>query len=164
MYYCANRRFELPWMNEVLNSGKHLILDRYVDSNKACQGGKERDPEKRLELYNAFDFLEYNFAQLPRPDITVVLHMPYQIGIILKSQMEEKKDQVEEDINYLQNQEMAYLELAKIHGWPVITCFPQDKVSSVKTHEDVMKYIKPFDEIHKEVWTHVKKNLESIIK
>jgi len=155
LYYCANRRFELPWMNEVLQSGKHAIFDRYVDSNKACQGGKEKDPEKRMELYNALDFLEYEFAELPRPDITMFLHMPYQIGRILKSQMGEKTDRVEQDVGYLKNQEMAYIELAGMNNWPHLMCFPLDKVAQTKTYEEAMKHIKSFDEIHEDIWSYI---------
>jgi len=164
MYYCANRRFELPWMNQVLESGKHLILDRYVDSNKACQGGKEKDSEKRLELYKAFDFLEYEFAQLPRPDITIFLHMPYQIGRILKLQMNEGTDRVEQDIGYLRNQEMAYVELAKMNSWHTIRCFPFDKVNETKDYDDVIKHINSFEEIHKNIWNYLEFKIPSVQK
>ena len=161
MYYSANRRFELPEIEEALESGYNVALDRYVDSNKACQGGKIKNIEERLELYEALDFLEYGFAQLPRPDLTMLLFMPYEIGRILKSQMNEKSDRVEQDSTYLKNQEKAYLELAELNKWPIIKCFPEDKIVSVNNFEDVKKYIRSFGDIHKEIWRYVENILNS---
>ena len=156
MYYCANRRFELFGINEALESGVNVLLDRYVDSNKACQGGKILELKERLAMYDALDSLEYGFAQLPRPDFTVLLYMPYKIGRILKSDMDESPDESEKDVAYLKNQEVAYLELARLNGWPIVECFSEEKVPIVESISDVKRYIKSFDDIHEEVWSHVK--------
>ncbi len=159
MYYAANRRFELPGINEALENGFHVALDRYRDSNKACQGGKILELEKRLEIYRDLDLLEHDFAKLPNADLTVLLYMPFKIGQILKGGMDEGKDEVEKDKVYLRNQETAYSELAELGAWPMIRCFPDDKISVVKDKEDVEKYIKSVDDVHEEVWGHVRKIL-----
>ena len=42
------------------------------------QGGKLFDKEDRMKLYKSLEELEYGFLELPRPDITVFLYVPYK--------------------------------------------------------------------------------------
>lgn len=46
-YYAADRRATLPKINQILESGHNLIIDRYVSSNMAHQGGKIKNPEEK---------------------------------------------------------------------------------------------------------------------
>ena len=48
-YFGADRRYNLPLIKEKLNNG-HLILDRYVYSNMAHQGGKLDEFEARNKM------------------------------------------------------------------------------------------------------------------
>ena len=145
MIYCAERRFELPWINESLKKG-HLILDRYTESNMGMQGGKLETIEERKNLWNELDSLEHGFAELPRPDATIFLYMPYQVGIELKSRMDEMKDAVEKDKEYLKNAESSYLQLAEFYNWHKINC----------TKDGTIETLKSKDEIEKEVWDFIK--------
>ena len=76
LYYAADRKYNIGKINELLDQGVDVILDRYVESNMGCQGGKIFDKEERLRLYQELDDLEYGFLGLPRPDFTIFLYMP----------------------------------------------------------------------------------------
>lgn len=142
-YYAADRRRALPWMNSVLDSGKNLILDRYVGSNMGHQGGKIFDSQERLKLFKDLDYLEYGFNELSRPDLTVFLYVPHEVGIELKSGMNVKKDRVEENKEYLKNSEEAYLQLADFYDWKKVDLTRNGKMDSIdENHEKIYKTIK----------------------
>lgn len=142
LYYSADRRAALPEIRKILES-QNLILDRYVSANMGHQGGKIRDPEEREEFYKWLDQLEHGLLELPRPDATVFLYMPFQTAMQLKKGRAGKADQHESNPDHLRNAEEAYLQLAKIYNWTQIDCVDQDRLKSPK-------------EIHEEVWESLK--------
>jgi len=142
-YYVADRRFNLPFINQTLRAGNHLILDRYVASNMGHQGGKIRDSQERLKFYNWLDKLEYDMFELPRPDLTLFLYMPFEIGMELKSKMGTPKDEVEKDFNYLKNSEEAYLQLANLYDWSKVDCIKDGQIRSKENiAEEVYNIVK----------------------
>ena len=145
LFYAADRRYNLPLIRKYLNVGS-LILDRYVESNMGHQGGKIRNPKKRLEFYKLLEKLEYDLCSLPKPDLTIFLYMPFEKGIELKSKMNTQKDEVEKDYNYLKNSEDAYLQLSELYNWKKIDCIKNNRIRF------------PW-EIHKEVYDTVKEIL-----
>ena len=122
MYYGADFLYHLNEMNEVLESGKWIILDRYFYSTFAHQGGKEQNECKRLALYNWFKKYFIDLLELPDPDIKLFLHMPYECSVILKQGRTEVADQNEADENHLRNAEKAYIEMAELYGFETIKC------------------------------------------
>lgn len=121
-YYAADRRYHKNKMEQILKSGKCLILDRYVESNMANQGGKIIDKDKRYQAYKKFETLEYDIMELPKPDGTIFLYMPYEVSLELKKNRLEVLDPLELDQNYLMNAERAYLELSNMYNWDKINC------------------------------------------
>ena len=117
LYYAADRRYNISKIKEYLDSGIDVILDRYVESNMACQGGKILDKEERFKMYEELDRLEYGFLELPRPDLTILLYMPYEKSKELRRGRIEESDLVESSPIYLKNSERAYLELAELHNY-----------------------------------------------
>ena len=134
MYYGADFLYHLNEMNEVLESGKWIILDRYFYSTFAHQGGKEQDPNKRLALYNWFKKYFIDLLELPDPDIKLFLHMPYECSVILKQGRTEVADQNEADENHLRNAEKAYIEMAELYGFETIKC---GEGSTPKTRDEI---------------------------
>lgn len=127
LYYAADRRAALPEIQKILDSGAHLILNRYVESNMGHQGGKERNFSKRVELFGKIETLEYSILGLPRPNQVIFLFMPYQIGMELKKGRPGKADGHEASIEHLQNAEEAYLHLAQMFKWKTINCAPNNQ-------------------------------------
>ena len=142
LYYAADRRYNLKTINELLDDGYDLIIDRYVESNMAHQGCKISNKEERFKLYKWFATLEYDLLELPRPNLTILLHMPY------KKTMELKREKADNDnynnvLNYYKNSEDAYLELAKMNNHKVISCVKDDKLRDIlEIHEEIYNIVK----------------------
>lgn len=122
LLYAADRRYNMGMINDYLNDGYDLIIDRYVESNMAHQGGKIENIEERKKLYQDLYYLEYGFLGLPKPNVIIFLHVPVLKTIELLNKRAEKKDDVEADFNYLMKAEKTYLELAALHNYQVIEC------------------------------------------
>lgn len=117
LYYAADRRYHRKMILDLLANGVDVIIDRYVESNMGHQGGKLFDKEERLKLYEELDQLEYGFLELPRPDLTIFLYVPYKKVAELKMGRNEEADQHEASPLHIRNAEQAYLELAVLHQY-----------------------------------------------
>lgn len=147
LYFTADRKYNIPVINELLNSGKNVVLDRYVFSNMAHQGGKIHDISERSKLYKWIEDLEFGLLELPKPDIAVFLHMPYEGACILKKDRKEGADQHEVSESHLRNAELAYVEIANNYNFKTIECMEGNA-------------IKKIDAIGEEVYTYVSSKLK----
>ena len=146
LYYAADRLYNKPKIEEILNNS-NVIIDRYVESNMAHQGGKIKDKNERLKMYEFLRSLEYDLLELPQPDITIFLYMPYQYAVELKKNRTEL-DQHELSEEHLRNAEDCYLELAELHNYIKIDCV---KDGVIRTKEDIN------DEVYQKVKALIKK-------
>ncbi len=143
LYYSADRRYNIPKINFLLENGCNVILDRYVYSNMAHQGGKELDREKRLKIYDKLDMLEFSLLELPHADIKIFLHMPYKQALILKQNRTEAPDQHEADEKHLQNAEASYIEIADRYDFKTIKCVENDEIRSIgHINEELYEHVK----------------------
>jgi len=136
LYYLADRLSSLDKINQIIDSGRNLILDRYVASNMAHQGEKFILKKDRFQFYQEIDSLEYGFGGLPRPDKTFFLYVSLEMSNKLRKNREQGKDQHELSESHLKRAEAAYLELAEIYGWEVIGCVQSEKI---RTRKDISK-------------------------
>ena len=142
LYYAADRLYNIDKIKFLLDNGVNVIRDRYVYSNMAHQGGKLSDKNERLSMYEWLDNLEFNLLELPRPDIGVFLHMPYELSLSLKKGRAEDLDQNEKDKNHLINAEMAYIELANKYDFYTIECNDNDRIRTIEEiNSDLYDYI-----------------------
>ncbi len=143
LYYAADRRYNIGKIKDLLDQGYDVVLDRYVESNMGHQGGKIFDKEERLKLYEDLENLEYGFLELPRPDVTLFLYMPYQKVAELEKGRTEPEDQHEASLLHIRNAEHAYLELAEIHHYKKIDCVTKKgKLRDIEDiHEEVYKTV-----------------------
>lgn len=144
LYYAADRRYNMVRILDLINQGIDVVLDRYVESNMGHQGGKIFDKEERLKLYKSLEDLEYGFLELPRPDFTIFLYMPYKKVAELRNGRSEPGDQHESNPLHIRNAEHAYLELAEIHNYRKIDCVDKKgKLRDVESiQEDVYEIVK----------------------
>ena len=138
LYYAADRLYNINKIKKSLEEGKTVILDRYVESNMAFQGGKFNTKEERLKMFKWLEELEYNLLSLPRPDKVLFLYMPYEYACILKKNRKELPDQYELDENVLRNAENTYLELANLYSFKKIDCV---KDNEIRTIDDINNYV-----------------------
>lgn len=143
LYYAADRRYNRQKILDLLDQGVDVVLDRYVDSNMGHQGGKIFDKEERLKLYEDLSNLEYGFLELPRPDVTLFLYVPYKKVAELQKGRTEPEDQHEASTIHIRNAEHAYLELVELHDYKKIDCITKaGRLRDIEDiHEDVYKEV-----------------------
>ncbi len=146
LYYAADRKYNIGKIEEMLNQGINVILDRYIYSNLAHQGGKIKDNEERIKMYKWLEKLEFDLLELPHADIKVFLHMPYEVSLILKKDREEAMDEHEASKEHLLLAEDAYKEIAKMYNFKTIEC-------------NNKKLPKKIEEINEELFDYVNSNL-----
>ncbi len=142
-YYAADRRYNIDIIKKHLDAGDIVILDRYVESNMAHQGGKLKDPVEREKIYQKLDKLEFEIMELPRPDAVIFLYMPFEYAAILKKNREETPDEHESNKAHLEQAENAYLELTEKYGYKKINCVKDDIIRTIDDiNEEVVERIK----------------------
>ena len=143
LYYAADRLYNIKEIENSINDGYIVILDRYVYSNMAHQGCKVLDKSKRNDIYNWLEELEFGLLKLPIPDIKLFLHMPSKYTKILKQNREESLDQHELNDEYISNAEAAYLELTDKYNFKTISCVDNNKIKSIDDiHLEICNYLK----------------------
>lgn len=145
LYYAADRLYNINIIKEYLEKDYLVLLDRYVTSNMAHQGGKIKDKEERLKMFKWLEKLEYEFLELPRPDIKIFLHLPYEYSKELSKNRIEL-DEHERSEENLRNAEHAYLEMAELYNFIKIECFNNQEIKSI---EDISEEI--FKKVQKEL-------------
>ena len=94
--------------------------------------------------------LEYNLLGIPRPNLTIVLHMPAEMAQKLVDKKaarrylkKGKRDIHEADIKHLKAAERTYLELAKLQKAVVVECVVKGQLlTPSEIHNKIIKIIK----------------------
>lgn len=135
-----------------LEKGKIVIADRYVGSNMGHQGGKIREKKKRREFFRWLYHLEYEIFQVPKPDISFFLHMPFPLAKKLcasKAHRRKRKSDIhEKSIEHLKNAEASYQE--------AVTTFPKDfrVIESAPRNR-----LQSVEEVNERLWERARKLL-----
>lgn len=146
LYYAADRVYHKDIIIKYLEEGYVVILNRYVESNMAFQGGKIKDIKQRNMMYEWLDNLEYVLLDMPRPDMVIFLYLPYEYVCLLK----EKRGQIA-NTNILRMAEIAYIELASIYEYKKINCLLNNDLRSI-------------DDISEEIFLKVNTFLDTEVK
>ena len=142
LYYAADRKYNIGKINEMLDNGYNVILDRYVYSNMAHQVGKIDDEKERKKAYKWIEKLEFDFLELPKPDIKIFLYVPVEISIEIRKNRAEAFDQHESNTEYLKHAEKAYLELVSLYDFIKIDCTINNNMKSVEEiNKEICKYL-----------------------
>lgn len=146
LYYAADRKYNIDKIREYLSQGYDVVVDRYTSSNMAHQGSKIHDQDERFNMYQWIDKLEYWLLELPKPDITIFLHMPYQYSLELKRNRE-FLDEHEKDAEHLIHAEEAYIELSELYHWDTIQCVSDNTIKSIaEINQEIIKLMKKKEE------------------
>ena len=141
LYYAADFKYNIENIKEHLANGEYVILDRYVTSSLAFQGSKIADKDERFHMYQWIDKLNYWLLELPKPDITIFLHVPFIYAKELR-QNRASIDDNEKDDEYLKMTEKAYIELTELYNWQYINCIENDQLRSISSiNDDIMNII-----------------------
>ena len=135
LYYAADRKYNMSKIEEYLKQDYYVLLDRYVTSNLAHQGSKIKNTDERFNMYQWIDKLEYWLLGLPKPDMTIFLHVPYEYTLELRKNRT-SIDEHEKSVEHLQQAEEAYLELSKLYNWITIECIKDNNLKSIEEIND----------------------------
>lgn len=142
LYYAADRLYNLK---DIDKNFDYIIFDRYVESNMAHQGSKIDNIEERKELYSFINELEYKLLQLPKPDITIFLHVPFEYVKKLKDNRKQL-DEHEKDDKFSKKSIDTYLELTNLYNWNKIECIKDNNLRNIEDiNEEIMNIIKDVD-------------------
>ncbi len=121
--YAADRFESKKVLEQWLNKGAIVILDRYVSANQIHQGGKIRSVAERKKFLKWLDKLEYGVFGLPHPDAVVYFHLSVPLSLkLLKGKRD--RDQAEKDVQHQKDAEAAALWLAKTQkNWHKVVCY-----------------------------------------
>ena len=131
LLYAMDRKYNIKEIEDSLNEGYNVVLDRYIESNMAHQASK-LDENKREHMFTFIEKLEYDLLKLPKGDIKILLHMPIWAGNVLKKDRPESADQHESDEQYLINSEKTYMTLAKRNNFNVIECTDGNTILTIE--------------------------------
>lgn len=157
-----NASFKIKqWLKE----GRIVIADRYIGSNIGYQGGRIKNKKERKKFIRWLFDLEYNLFQIPKPNITFLLDVPFNICQELMAQIRDKqkikrkisylgrlrKDILERNLSYQKMARNAYLET--VYDFPkmfkLINCFQNKRLlSPLEIHRIVLdktKFLKNDD-------------------
>lgn len=142
LYYAADRLYNINHIIDLINSGVYVILDRYVYSNMGHQAGKLKTKKERLETYKWLEKLEFDFLELPKPNLVIYLHMPIDKIKELLSKRTEKQDELEKEEDNMINSEKAYFEIGKRYKFKVIECALNNRIKTIEEiNQELAKYV-----------------------
>lgn len=150
-FYAVDRyaSYQRVWKDEYAAGGL-ILSDRYTTSNAVHQGGK-LDAEEREEFFSWLYDLEFCRMGLPKPDLVLCLDMPVEVAESLMRKRESdtgtKADIHERDDGYLRRCRAVAQQAAAYFGWVTVSCVRDGALRSV-------------EDIHEEIYSHVKKCLE----
>ena len=135
LYTAADRKYNIKKIEEYLEDGYIVVINRYTSSNMANQGSKYNDSEDRFYMYQWIDKLEYWLLKLPKPDYTILLNMPYKYNNQLSFELTNEDSKQERVLE-------SYLELAGLYNWDIINCIDEDKEKTIdEIHEEIMELL-----------------------
>ena len=150
-FYAVDRyaSYKMDW-GKWYEDGGLVLSDRYTTSNAVHQASKVEEEKQGEFLQWLYDF-EYDKLGLPSPDLTIYLDVPTDFTEKLLRHREAdtgtKADIHEKDMAYLATCRNTGRKAAAFYNWTVIHC----------VKDGVMRTI---EDIHNEIYAHVKKCLE----
>lgn len=121
-------------------AGDWLVSNRYTTSNMIHQAAKLPDAE-RLAYLRWLEEMEYDSFELPRPDLTILLDLPFEVSERLRV-TRNRLDIHEEATDYLRVCRETALMAAGLYRWTVIDCSDGHNIlSQEKIHGLIMDAI-----------------------
>ena len=155
LFYALDRYAAKDRIGQWLQEGHIVISNRYVSANKGHQLGKVQGDKARQEFLDWINEIEYGLLEIPKPDVTILLHVPAEFAQQLVDQKDsreylhgKKRDIHEDDLHHLKNAEQAYLfclEHDTEENWKKIICWEGKQLKSREAvHEEIYVLVKQY--------------------
>ena len=128
----AGDRFDFkPTLQNWLNAGDMVLLDRYVYSNVAYQCAKIRNKEDNRVLREWILQLEFEYHGLPKPDLNIFLDVPFAFTRQKltdsrkgdeRRYLQGKQDIHEADLDFQKRVRESYLSMSDMDNFEIIDC------------------------------------------
>ncbi|MFH0773387.1 MAG: nucleoside 2-deoxyribosyltransferase [bacterium] len=133
--YALDRASVKREMDDFLTQGGYIVANRYATSNMAHQAAKCKTEKERGEFLKWIYELEYKVHKIPKENLVIYLHVPYQYAAELMRKRSLQKgveqDIAEKSLDHQKNSEEMYLMLAKKHKhWKMVECVENGKLLS----------------------------------
>jgi dTMP kinase len=138
LIYAGDRKDATLSISQWLKEKKLVIADRYVFSNIAYQCAKIKDESKRNKLKDWIINFEYNYNNIPKPDVNIFLDVPFQFTVEKLSKNRAGNDRSylkgvadihEENIDFQRKVRDMYVNLARNEkSLQMIRCSENDKM------------------------------------
>ncbi|MBT4849709.1 deoxynucleoside kinase [Candidatus Parcubacteria bacterium] len=150
-FYALDRFDSKQEIVDMLEQGKVLLANRYVSASMGHQGSKISDLAERKEFLDWLHELEYEIFAIPKPDVSIILHVSADISQKLVDKKGhrdyvggEKRDLHESNKQHLKDSEATYLQIVKDYpDFHLIECVKDDDIMSR-------------EEIHDLIWNQIK--------
>lgn len=100
LLFAGDRNDAANQIRQWQESGKLVLVDRYVYSNIAYQCAKLQSTAEKIELMDWILNTEYGYFKIPKPDLNLFLKVPFDF---VETQLKSERDQ--DDREYLQGKE-----------------------------------------------------------
>lgn len=137
IFYAVDRYDASFKIKRWLKEGKIVISNRYTSASMGHQGCKIDNPLERKVFFNWLYDLEYKIYEIPKPDLSIILHVDSAIAQkLVKERSREDwkgktKDIHEENLNHLEKAEKVYLEIARsFPDFRLINCTRNNEILS----------------------------------
>lgn len=156
LLYAVDRLDASFGIHKALAEGKVVVANRYTTANAGHQGAKIDGRAARAKFFKWLEELEFTLVGLPRPTITLLLHVPAAVAYKLIGKKDKstrsyikgkKRDFAEKDRHHLKRAEETYLEIAKL--------FPKVKVLECVEQKQLLSP----ELVHEKIWKEVSKVL-----
>lgn len=151
IFYAVDRYDASFKIRQWLTEGKIVLANRYTSANMGHQGCKIENPLERKVFFNWLYDLEYKIFEIPRPDLSIILHVESDIShklVKARARLDwtgKTTDIHEDNLDHLKKAERVYLEIAN--------SFPDFRLISCTRNSEILSR----EEISLLVWPAVKK-------
>jgi dTMP kinase len=150
LFYALDRYDKSFDIKRWLSEGKTIIANRYVSANMGHQTAKIASKEDRDAYLEWLNHLEYELCAIPKPNQTIFLFVPPEVGQKLvdqKAQREytqgKKRDIHEADLDHLKKASEAFFYVAEKYDWITINCTENNEMLSREAiHERIVASVK----------------------
>lgn len=149
--YAADRFNAAPLIRKYLDEGNIVIANRYATSSMGHQAAKLPDKRSQDEYLRWHYELEYKQFGIPKEDLVIYLHVPWNVGLQLLAKKGQRKylkaktkDIAEEHHEHQIRTEKMFLYLCKKNRhWKEVECVQDDSILPIKKiHQKVLEVLK----------------------
>ncbi len=153
IFFAIDRHDDSPRIRALLEGGTTLVTNRYVTGNKGHQTAHIDDVDEQKKFLSWLNELEYGIFGIPKPDITILLHVPADIAFRLVQARDAEgvkaggSTDILQQLEHLKKAEAAYRSLPDLddaENWRLIECAENDAILPInEIHERIWRVVEP---------------------